>query len=189
MNKLMINVGVLLFCGIVSLSAQVQFTENNACQDDLSLAPPKFTETTSPLDTLRKYILTPKAPDTPRINGAKIFGVRPGSKFLYTIPATGIRPMTFAVENLPKGLKVDMVTGQITGSVKKAGEYIVTFIARNSLGEARRDFKIVVGDKIALTPPMGWNSWNCWGNAVSQEKVLSSAKAMVDKPWLAVYQY
>lgn len=181
MNKLMINVGVLLFCGIVSLSAQVQFTENNACQDDLSLAPPKFTETTSPLDTLRKYILTPKAPDTPRINGAKIFGVRPGSKFLYTIPATGIRPMTFAVENLPKGLKVDMVTGQITGSVKKAGEYIVTFIARNSLGEARRDFKIVVGDKIALTPPMGWNSWNCWGNAVSQEKVLSSAKAMVEK--------
>ena len=44
-------------------------------------------------DTLSKYILTPKAPDTPRINGAMIFGIRPGSPFLYTIPATGIRPM------------------------------------------------------------------------------------------------
>lgn len=79
-------------------------------------------------DTLSKYILTPKAPDTPRINGAMIFGIRPGSPFLYTIPATGIRPMSFAVENLPKGLKVNTETGQITGSIKKVGEYVVTFI-------------------------------------------------------------
>lgn len=138
-------------------------------------------QTTAVPDTLSKYILTPKAPDTPRINGAKVFGVRPGSHFLYTIPATGVRPMSFAVDHLPKGLKVDAETGQITGSIKKTGEYVVTLIAKNALGEARRDFKIVVGDKLALTPPMGWNSWNCWGNAVSQEKVLSSAKAMVEK--------
>ena len=46
-------------------------------------------------------ILTPPAPATPRINGPNIFGVRPGSLFLYTIPATGDRPMTFSVENLP----------------------------------------------------------------------------------------
>ena len=37
-------------------------------------------------DTLKKYILTPAPAETPRINGAKIFGVRPGSAFLYTIP-------------------------------------------------------------------------------------------------------
>ena len=35
------------------------------------------------------YILTPPAPATPRINGPDVFGVRPGSPFLYTIPATG----------------------------------------------------------------------------------------------------
>ena len=29
------------------------------------------------------FILTPKAPDTPRINGAKVFGVRPGHPFLF----------------------------------------------------------------------------------------------------------
>ena len=132
-------------------------------------------------DTLSRYILTPKAPDTPRINGARIFGVRPGSEFLYTIPATGVRPMTFAAEGLPKGLKLDAATGRITGQVKKRGEYNVTLVASNSLGEARRGFRIVVGDRIALTPPMGWNSWNCWGNAVSQEKVISSARAMVEK--------
>lgn len=177
----MVSMGALFLCGMVSASMQMQFTENDACRDDVSLAPPHFADETSPLDSLRKYILTPEVPDTPRINGAKVFGVRPGSQFLYIIPATGIRPMTFSVENLPKGLKVDAKTGRITGSIKKAGEYVVTFVATNSLGEAKRDFRIVVGNKIALTPPMGWNSWNCWGNAVSQEKVLSSARAMVEK--------
>ena len=52
-------------------------------------------------------ILTPPPPATPRINGAKIFGVRPGHPFLFTIPATGQRPMEFTVDDLPAGLKVD----------------------------------------------------------------------------------
>ena len=38
------------------------------------------------------YILTPKAPDTPRINGPKIYGARPKADFLYRIPTTGVRP-------------------------------------------------------------------------------------------------
>lgn len=32
---------------------------------------------------LSQYILTPPAPPTPRINGAKVFGARPGSEFLF----------------------------------------------------------------------------------------------------------
>jgi len=39
--------------------------------------------------------LAPPAPDTTGINGLDIFGVQPGSPVLYTIPATGKRPMTF----------------------------------------------------------------------------------------------
>ena len=46
-------------------------------------------------------ILTPKPPPTPRINGPSIFGVRPGSPFIYRIPATGRRPMEFSVLPLP----------------------------------------------------------------------------------------
>ena len=42
-----------------------------------------------PLEPVAPYILTPPAPATPRINGANVFGVRPGSPFLFTIPATG----------------------------------------------------------------------------------------------------
>src|SRR3974390_3139519 len=104
-------------------------------------------------------ILTPKAPATPRINGARIFGVRPGHPFLFTIPATGDRPMTFAVDHLPQGLVVDAQTGQIQGRIEKPGTYQVTLRAANSLGKAKREFNIVCGETLALTPHMGWNSW------------------------------
>ena len=42
------------------------------------------------------FILTPKPGPIPRINGPIVFGVRPGSPFLYAIPATGTRPMLSA---------------------------------------------------------------------------------------------
>ena len=97
---------------------------------------------------------------------------------MYSIPATGARPLTFAAEGLPAGLSLDASNGRITGSLPKAGKHQVTLVARNSRGEAKRTFQIVVGDTIALTPPMGWNSWNCWSVTVNQEKVLRAAKAM-----------
>ncbi len=125
------------------------------------------------------YILTPSAPATPRINGADVFGVRPGSPFLFTIPATGDRPMQFSAKNLPRGLKLDAATGHITGSLKKKGEFTVTLRAKNALGVVEKKFRIVCGDQIALTPPMGWNSWNCFAGAVSEERVKSAADAMV----------
>lgn len=34
--------------------------------------------------------------------------------------------------------------------------------------------------KISPTPPMGWNSWNCYGAAITQDKIKAQAKAMVD---------
>ncbi|MGD0654497.1 MAG: NPCBM/NEW2 domain-containing protein [Thermoguttaceae bacterium] len=124
-------------------------------------------------------ILTPKAPATPRINGAKVFGVRPGAPFIYAIAAGGQRPMTFAADDLPEGLKLDPQTGRITGVLQKRGQYAVVLHAKNDLGQAEGKFKIVCGDTIALTPPMGWNSWNCFANAVDDAKVRSAANAMV----------
>jgi alpha-galactosidase len=124
-------------------------------------------------------ILTPPAPETPRINGPKVFGVRPGSPFLFTIPATGDRPMTFSADHLPRGLKLDTQTGRITGQLKKPGEFNVTLRAKNKLGVAEEKFRIICGDTIALTPPMGWNSWNCFAGAVSAEKVKLAADALV----------
>ncbi len=127
-----------------------------------------------------QYILTPKAPDAPRINGAKIFGVRPGNPFLFTIAATGVRPIEFSADGLPEGLKLDAATGQITGKISAAGEHKVTLHAKNAQGENSRELKIVCGPTISLTPAMGWNSWNCWADAVTDARVRASADAMVN---------
>jgi alpha-galactosidase len=124
-------------------------------------------------------ILTPRPPAKPRINGPNIFGVRPDHPFLYHIPATGDRPMDFSVRGLPSGLRVDSKCGEITGKLKKPGDYVVTLRAKNAKGASEKKFKIIVGQTIALTPPMGWNSWNCWGSRVTAEKVLQSARGMV----------
>ena len=69
------------------------------------------------------YILTPPAPDTPRINGPRIYGARPRADFLYRIPATGVRPMTFSAKGLPRGLKLDPATGIIRGKARRKGSY------------------------------------------------------------------
>ncbi|KAA8482450.1 alpha-galactosidase [Arcticibacter tournemirensis] len=134
--------------------------------------------TTNPVSNV-PYILTPAAPATPRINGATVFGVRPGSPFLYRIPATGDRPMAFSASGLPEGLKIDTQTGIITGQLAKAGTFYVTLGAKNAKGTASKKFRIVCGDRIGLTPPMGWNSWNCFAGEVSADKVKRAADALV----------
>ncbi|MDD5509095.1 MAG: family 43 glycosylhydrolase, partial [Bacteroidales bacterium] len=127
------------------------------------------------------YILTPPVPEQPRINGPSVYGCRPDKPFLFSIPASGKRPMFFATEGLPFGLNLDSKTGIITGRVADSGEYRVMLIARNRLGEAKKELRIIIGDRITLTPPMGWNSWNCWGLTVDQEKVVASAKVFKNK--------
>ena len=100
-------------------------------------------------------ILTPKPGPEPRINGPKVYGCRPGNPFLYRIPTTGTRPIRFSAKGLPAGLNLDSDTGIVTGTVPPRGEYAVTFAAKNQHGSAKRQFKIIAGDTLALTPPMG----------------------------------
>ena len=130
-------------------------------------------------DSLSQYILTPGPGRSPKINGPKVFGVRPGHPILFTVPATGDRPILFSADDLPKGVKLDAKTGRISGSIPTAGNYTITIQAKNKIGKTSRSFKIVVGEDIALTPPMGWNSWNIYASKVTQELVLANAKAMV----------
>ena len=125
-------------------------------------------------------ILTPPAARTPRLNGPKIFGVRPGSPFLFSVPATGDRPMQFSADGLPAGLQLEAATGRITGQLNQRGEYQTTLHARNALGQADRPFKIVVGDEVGLTPALGWNNYNFSGVRVTQAVILAAAHAMVE---------
>ncbi len=127
-------------------------------------------------------ILTPSPVQTPRINGPKVYGARPGKTFVYRIPCQGQRPMMFAVQGLPSGLKLDAEQGILTGTVpQKRGDYPMTFTAMNAQGTVSRDFKLVVGDKLCLTPPMGWNSWGGHMFHISDAVMRLCADIMVER--------
>lgn len=129
----------------------------------------------------KKEILTPLVSPKPRIHSPRLFGVRPGYPFLYTISASGNKPMHYEAIGLPAGLSLNTSSGIISGQVKQRGKYNVLLKAINSKGRDSLNLEIRVGDTIALTPPIGWNGWNSWAFALDKEKVLASAKAMVDK--------
>src|SRR5665811_666193 len=125
-------------------------------------------------------ILTPKPGPQPKINGPEGYGARPGRPFLYRIPCTGERPMRFSAARLPKELKLDAATGIVSGATPaKRGEYRVTLSAANAKGKAAKRFRIVVGDTLALTPPMGWNDWYTHYDHVTDKLVRQAADAMI----------
>lgn len=126
-----------------------------------------------------KIILTPPPSPHPKINGARVFGVRPNSPILYTIAATGDRPMTFAAAHLPKGVKLNPTTGRLSGSLSKKGTYRISLRAKNALGVAKRELQLVVGDEISLTPLMGCNTYGGWGPFVNEKNIRDAAAALV----------
>jgi len=138
-----------------------------------------------------KPIRTPPPGKKPLLNGPLVQGARPGRPFLYRIPATGERPMTFAALGLPASLKLDAGTGLLTGRVpKEASEYPVLLRAENGSGSSERELTIVVGETLALTPPMGWNSWYIHYDRVSQEHLVAAAEQMIASGMAdAGYQY
>ncbi len=130
---------------------------------------------------------TPTA--APAIHGPRIVGATPGHPFLFLIPATGQGPLRYMAHGLPAGLTVNERTGIITGSLKKAGTWRVELVVHGPKGTARRSLAIVGGiHKLALTPPMGWNSWNVWAGAVDDAKVRAAADWMV-RSGLAAHGY
>lgn len=128
---------------------------------------------------LDSYVLTPAAAPEPRINGARVVAIQPLTPFHFKIPTTGERPINFTAENLPAGLQLDSNTGIITGHLNTKGSYPVTINAANKRGQTSRTLRIEAGDKLALTPPMGWNSWQCWGPDINEKRIRATAEAMV----------
>jgi alpha-galactosidase len=52
---------------------------------------------------------------------------------------------------------------------------IATFFAILSIGQNR---PAANKQKVAITPPMGWNSYNCFGAAVTEKEVRANALYM-----------
>jgi alpha-galactosidase len=135
------------------------------------------------------FILTPKPGPEPKINGPAVYGARPGRPFIYRIPCTGARPIRFSAKGLPSPLHLDPSTGIVRGRAPgKARVYVVELQAANRHGKAVRRFRIVVGDTLALTPPMGWNDWYTHYDRVTDKLVREAADAMVSSG-MADYGY
>jgi len=140
----------------------------------------------APVINEKKVILTPKPGPLPRINGPKVYGCRAGRPFIYRIPCTGKRPITFSAENLPETLYLNQETGIIRGTApEERGEYAVILKAANSRGSMQQAFTIVVGDSLALTPPMGWNSWYIHYARVTDGHMRRAADASTTAGWLS----
>ena len=132
---------------------------------------------------------TPPPPAAPRINGPRVYGARPGHEFLYRIPATGVRPIRFSAAHLPATLHLDQTTGILSGRTPEhAGEYSLELKATNGAGSTQRSFKLVVGDKLSLTPQMGWNDWYTHYDHVTDANIRAAADVMISSG-MADYGY
>jgi alpha-galactosidase len=129
-----------------------------------------------------KQILTPAPPPEPRITGASVFGVRPGKPIRFRVSATGEKPLTFSAAGLPAGVAIDPATGWMTGRApQQAGDIAVQLEVRNARGRTTRELAMRVGETIALTPPMGWNSWYVYSEGISDKAVRETAAALEEK--------
>ncbi|HKQ14756.1 MAG TPA: NPCBM/NEW2 domain-containing protein [Steroidobacteraceae bacterium] len=134
-------------------------------------------------------IAAPSTSPRPAIHGARVTGATPGRPFLFRVPATGTAPLRFSAEGLPAGLAIDSSTGVIAGKLEKAGESVVKLAVRGPGGATNGELRVVAGkNALARTPPMGWNSWNVWGPAVDQQKVLQAAE-WLDRSGLAAHGF
>lgn len=130
----------------------------------------------SPAKAVRR---TPRASPKPRLCGPTITAARPRVPFLFALRATGTPPMRYSAQGLPPGLSLDPSSGIISGVVAQAGTWDVRVRAASTLGADARVLRVVIGKDIALTPVLGWNSWNVWGADVNDARVRAAADMLV----------
>lgn len=181
--------------GVKTLLLRVQDGADGIAYDHANWANARFEYEGAPPKAVavpqeQAVILTPKPGPEPRINGPTIYGCRPGNPFLYRIPVQGERPLRFSAKDLPKSLLLDRDTGFVTGLAPAAGEYRVTLTVKNRSGKTSRLLRIVSGEKIALTPPMGWNHWYAHYDRITDAMMREAADIMVSSGMADVgYQY
>jgi alpha-galactosidase len=118
--------------------------------------------------------------EAPHIVSAGVVGIRPDTPFLHLI---GVEPrsddLRFSATGLPPGLRLDPRSGIISGAAPaQAGTYNVALRVSGRAGSRRAQLRIEVGSALALTPPMGWNSWNSFEGAISETVVMEIADAL-----------
>src|SRR5262249_21619217 len=114
-------------------------------------------------------------PAAVRFHGPPVVATRPGAAFLYTLPATGTKPITFSATRRPAGRPLNAGSGQTPGSVPAPGQYPIAVHASNAAGSDDRTLTLSVGTSLSPTPPMGWNSYDSYGSSVTEAEVMAEA--------------
>lgn len=126
----------------------------------------------------------------PAIHMPSQVGTTPGKPFLFRIPVTGETPLTVDAIGLPSGLHLDD-QHVLRGSITAAGKYSFALRARNGHGVSEKKVTIQAGDRcLALTPPMGWCSWDAFGLDINQDLIKRQTDALLDSGLAGVgYNY
>ena len=114
----------------------------------------------------------------PRFHGPGRLGVRPGHPCFARLAISGERPLKVEFEGLPEGLRFDPQTRCLEGRLDRPCEHTFRVKATNAAGAAERDYRLSVGEQLSFAPPIGWNSWNCFGLELSADKVRANAEAI-----------
>jgi alpha-galactosidase len=81
---------------------------------------------------------------------------------------------------MPDGVTLERDRGLLTGRLERPGEYRIAITVENDLGNDSRTVRIVAGDRLALTPPVGWMSWNMFGRHVDERTIRETIDALVE---------
>lgn len=118
----------------------------------------------------------------PRFIGAEAYGVRPGNELIWRVPVHGATALKAV--SLPKGVTFDAACRTLRGRIDAPGAYPVTLRATDGKDTVEQTLTIKVGEALCLAPPMGWNSWYSYSEAVSQEGIEKVAR-LLDETGLA----
>lgn len=117
-----------------------------------------------------------------------VWGASPDCPILFRIPVLGERPIHMSARHLPEGVTLDAEKGILCGRAR-AGEYAVRLCAVNRLGTAERTLILrIEPDGARRTPLLGFTSWNAFGQDITQENILESAR-ILDESGLADFGY
>jgi MYXO-CTERM domain-containing protein len=123
-------------------------------------------------------ISTTPPPAAPRIQPPLVIGAVPSTPFIYTVPATGQKPLTFSATGLPAALTLVSSSGTISGTAPVAGSYPIVVTASNGSGSTTVTLTLVSGTMLRPTPPLGWNSYDSYGASIKESEVVAQAQAL-----------
>ncbi len=116
-----------------------------------------------------------------RYNGPAAFGVRPGHPFEWTLPVSGDGIPAVELLTPAENVRFESSSRRLSGGFGSAGRSTLRFAAEDRSGRIEFSLDLIAGEEIALTPPMGWNSWYCFSESVSDGKIREAARGMVER--------